>query len=528
MSRVAIIDFGSQFTQLLARRIRDLNIYSEIFLPNVAFDLIKGVDAFILSGGPRSVPNSGGIPKIVHDILQFNEKTSIPVLGICYGLQILSNYFESDVVSNCNKEFGKTILNIIKNSKIIENIWESGDQACVWMSHADSVYNVPRGFEVIAYSVLNNSIAMVANEQRRIYGMQFHPEVYHTPDGINLLANFLDIAGCKKDWTVTSFIDDQQDAIKKQIGNKKVIAALSGGVDSSVAAALTYKAIGNQLHCVFINNGLLRYNEVEKVKQLFINELKIPVTIVDKSAVFLNRLKSITDPERKRKIIGETFIEIFEEEASKLEGIEFLMQGTIYPDVVESGGSGSIAKESVVIKSHHNVGGLPKTMKFKLVEPLKYLFKDEVRILGRNLGISTEILMRHPFPGPGLAVRIIGEITEEKVRMLQAADDIYINLIKKYELYDIIWQAFVVLLPVKTVGVMGDRRTYGHACVLRAVNSHDGMTAESFPFCMDEETQWKFFKCIQEASNAIINSVNGINRVAYDITSKPPATIEWE
>ncbi|QGR02162.1 glutamine-hydrolyzing GMP synthase [Ehrlichia ruminantium] len=528
MSRVAIIDFGSQFTQLLARRIRDLNVYSEIFPPNVKFDLIKESDAFILSGGPRSVSGSVEIPEIVQDILQFNEKTSVPVLGICYGLQILSNYFESDVVSNYNKEFGKTTLNIIKNSKITENIWQLGDQACVWMSHADSVYNVPRGFEVIAYSVLNNSIAMIANDRRKIYGMQFHPEVYHTPAGVNLLANFLDIANCQKNWTVTSFIDDQQGAIRKQVGSKKVIAALSGGVDSSVAAVLTYRAIGEQLHCIFIDNGLLRCNEVEKVKQLFVNKLRIPVTIVDKSAIFLDRLKSVTDPERKRKIIGETFIEIFEEEANKLVEVEFLMQGTIYPDVVESGGRGSTARESVVIKSHHNVGGLPEIMKLKLIEPLKFLFKDEVRILGRNLGISSEILMRHPFPGPGLAVRIIGEITHEKIKMLQAADDIYINLIKKYDLYDVIWQAFVVLLPVRTIGVMGDSRTYGYACILRAVNSHDGMTAESFPFCMDEDTQWKFFKCIQEASNAIINNIDGINRVAYDITSKPPATIEWE
>ena len=526
MSKVAIIDFGSQFTQLLARRIRDLNVYSEIFAHDVKFDNVKDSKAFILSGGPESVSDLTKTPKIVQDIMEFNEKTSVPVLGVCYGLQLLSDYFKSAVVSGCSKEFGKVTLDVVKESALTKNVWKIGDQVYVWMSHADSVYNVPYGFEVIAYSMLNNAIAMISNEKRRIYGVQFHPEVYHTPDGTNLLHNFIKIANCEENWTVTSFLDDQRNLIKKQVGSKKVIAAISGGVDSSVAAALTYRAIGDQLYCIFIDNGLLRYNEAEKIKQLFIDKFQIPVTMIDRSALFLSRLQSITDPEQKRKIIGETFIEIFEEEASKIGAVEFLMQGTIYPDVIESGGS--VGKKSVTIKSHHNVGGLPDVMKLGLVEPLRLLFKDEVRLLGKELGISDEILMRHPFPGPGLAIRIIGEVTQEKVEMLQAADNIYIDLIKKYNLYNLIWQAFAVLLPIKTVGVMGDSRTYGYTCALRAVTSSDGMTAESFPFSMDLETKLIFYEFLQEVSNAIVNNVQGINRVVYDTTSKPPATIEWE
>ncbi|RZB12548.1 glutamine-hydrolyzing GMP synthase [Ehrlichia minasensis] len=526
MSKVAIIDFGSQFTQLLARRIRELNVYSEIFTPDVEFDLIRDSEAFILSGGPKSVADLQEIPKVVHNIIELNKKSSVPVLGICYGLQLLSNYFNSAIVSGCSKEFGKATLNIIKASEITKNVWEVGRKVDVWMSHADSVYNVPHGFEVIAYSVLKNVIAMVCNEERKIYGMQFHPEVYHTTDGIALLNNFIRIAGCKNNWTMTSFLDEQQHIIRKQVGDKKVIAAISGGVDSSVAAALTYRAIGDQLHCIFIDNGLLRYNEAEKISQLLVNQFQMPITIVDKSSLFLDKLRHITDPEKKRKIIGETFIAVFEEEANKIGGVEFLMQGTIYPDVVESGGT--IGKESATIKSHHNVGGLPDVMKLNLVEPLRLLFKDEVRLLGKELGISDEILMRHPFPGPGLAIRIIGEITQEKIKMLQAADDIYINLIKKYNLYNVIWQAFAVILPVKTVGVMGDSRTYGYTCALRAVTSSDGMTADCFPFGVDIETKLIFYEFLQEVSNAIVNNVEGINRVVYDTTSKPPATIEWE
>ena len=526
MSEIAIIDFGSQFTQLLARRIRDLNVYSEIFAHDVEFDAIKNSKAFILSGGPESVSALTKPPKIVQDIMEFNEKTSVPVLGICYGLQILSNYFKSTIVSDSSKEFGKVTIDVIKESALTKGTWEIGDQVYVWMSHTDSVYDVPYGFEVIAYSVLNNAIAVISNEKRRIYGVQFHPEVYHTPDGTSLLDNFIKIANCEKNWTMLSFLDDQKAIIKKQVGDKKVIAAISGGVDSSVAAALTYRAIGNQLRCIFIDNGLLRYNEAEKIQQLFISKFQIPVTVVDKSELFLNKLQSITDPEQKRKIIGETFIEVFEKEASKIGGVEFLMQGTIYPDVIESGGPSG--KKSVTIKSHHNVGGLPTVMKLELIEPLRLLFKDEVRSLGKKLGISDEILMRHPFPGPGLAIRIIGEVTKEKVKMLQAVDDIYIDLIKKYNLYDLIWQAFAVLLPIKTVGVMGDSRTYGYTCALRAVTSSDGMTAESFPFSMDLDTKLAFYDFLQDVSNSIVNNVNGVNRVVYDTTSKPPATIEWE
>ncbi|QXK92269.1 glutamine-hydrolyzing GMP synthase [Neoehrlichia mikurensis] len=523
MSKVAIIDFGSQVTQLIARRIREFNVYSEVFCYDDYCNVnIKNFNAFILSGGPGSICNLSEIPKIVLDILALNEKTCVPILGICYGVQILGLCFNSLLVSDC-KEFGKTRIQVVRESMITKEVWNLNDKVDVWMSHSDSLSTIPQGFEVIAYSVPDNVIAMISNEERKIYGMQFHPEVTHTFHGMKLFDNFLKIAQCTRNWTIASFLEKQKNAIKNNVGDKKVIAAISGGVDSSVAAVLLHRAIKNQLHCVFIDNGLLRKDESSKVRSIFTNILDIPICFLDKSELFLSRLSGITDPEKKRKIIGNTFIEVFESYAKEIGDVDFLMQGTIYPDVIESG-----TAKSAKIKSHHNVGGLPEKMNLLLVEPLKYLFKDEVRLLGRELGISEEVLMRHPFPGPGLSIRIIGEVTCEKVHILQNIDDIYVNLLKEYELYDSIWQAFAVLLPLKTVGVMGDSRTYSYACALRAVTSDDGMSANSFPFDEGDSNKLKFCNFLQKVSNTIINNVKEVNRVMYDITSKPPSTIEWE
>ncbi|WCR53623.1 MAG: GMP synthase [glutamine-hydrolyzing] [Wolbachia endosymbiont of Ctenocephalides orientis wCori] len=523
MSAIAIIDFGSQFTQLIAKQIREMGVYSEIFSDKVDFETISKFNGFILSGGPQSVNGSGSEKAgIMHDIIKLNEVKNVPILGICYGQQLICHYFGAKVKECFKQEFGKTKIKVLKESPIIKDVWDNNSEADVLMNHADSVDSIPQGFTVIASSVINQTIAVIANEERKIYCTQFHPEVKHTENGSKLLSNFLSIANYERDWTMKSFIEEQKEKIRSLVEGKKVIAAVSGGVDSSVAAALTYRAIGEQLHCIFIDTGLLRKNQ----KQSTSNMLKdISIQYIDRSDFFLSKLKGITDPEEKRKIIGNTFIEVFEEEAKKIEGVDFLMQGTIYSDVIESGHASGNAS---TIKSHHNVGGLPETMNLKLLEPLRYLFKDEVRKLGKEMGLSDEIIYQHPFPGPALAVRIIGEVDKEKVKTLQEVDEIYITMMKNYELYDKIWQAFAVLLPIKTVGVMGDSRTYGYVCALRAVTSSDGMTADAFPFESKSQHSVKFWDFLQNVSNAIVNKVPGVNRVVYDITSKPPATIEWE
>ncbi|WP_168464102.1 glutamine-hydrolyzing GMP synthase [Wolbachia endosymbiont of Ctenocephalides felis wCfeT] len=521
MSAIAIIDFGSQFTQLIARQIREMGVYCEIFSDNVNFETISKFNGFILSGGPQSV-NADKDGGIAYEIIKLNETANVPILGICYGQQLICHYFGAKVKEDFNQEFGKTKIKILQDSSIIKDVWDVNSEVDVLMSHSDSVDTIPEGFTVIASGVINHTIAIIVNEQRKIYCTQFHPEVKHTINGSKLLSNFLDIVNCERNWTMKSFIDEQKEKIKNLLGNKKVIAAVSGGVDSSVAAALMNKAIGNQLNCIFIDTGLLRKNQRQAIAAMLKD---ISMNYIDKSDLFLQRLKGVTDPEEKRKIIGNTFIEVFEEEANKIGDVDFLMQGTIYSDVVESGhASGNTS----TIKSHHNVGGLPEKMNLKLIEPLRYLFKDEVRKLGKEIGLSDEIIFQHPFPGPGLAVRIIGDITEEKVKILQEVDEIYINTMKNYNLYDKIWQAFAVLLPIKTVGVMGDGRTYGHVCALRAVTSSDGMTADAFPF--EDKSQYAsvFWDFLQNVNSIIVNNVSGVNRIVYDITSKPPATIEWE
>ncbi|UQD54304.1 glutamine-hydrolyzing GMP synthase [Anaplasma phagocytophilum] len=529
MLTIAIIDFGSQVTQLIARRVRELGVYSEVFSVDTDFPALlaqgKKIAAFILSGGPNSVSELQNIPKVVADVLEINLKTGTPIMGICYGFQLLAHSFSSTVESDKAREYGHAQLQIVGESAITKGIWSVGQTACVWMSHSDSVVdNVPQGFNIVARSMNTQAIAFISNEERKIYGLQFHPEVSHTPEGRDILNSFLTTVGCARNWTVSSFLNTQIDDIRRTVGDGVVVAAISGGVDSSVASVLLHRAIGDQLKCVFVDTGLLRKGEVETVREFFVDKLKMSVSIVSAASLFIERLRGVVDPEEKRKIIGNTFIEVFEQEAKKLGDAQFLMQGTIYPDVIESGASGS----GVKIKSHHNVGGLPENMNLSLVEPLRCLFKDEVRALGSELGLPDVILNRHPFPGPGLAVRIIGEVTEEKLQLLQEIDNIYISMLYESGLYHDIWQAFSVLIPARTVGVMGDSRTYGHVCCLRAVTSSDGMTADCFPFGEDKEKQLKFLEFLQKVSVAIVGSLPRVNRVVYDVTSKPPATIEWE
>lgn len=511
---VLILDFGSQVTQLIARRVRENGVYCEIHPFNKAEQALASLNprAIILSGGPASVTASDG-PKAPDSIFDL----SIPILGICYGQQTMCTQLGGTVEPSDEKEFGRAELEITSDCALFEGLWQVGERHQVWMSHSDTVFALPDGFHVVGVSE-NAPYAAIADDDRKFYAVQFHPEVVHTPGGAALLKNFTHrVAGCSGDWTMAAFRQREIAKIRDQVGDGHVICGLSGGVDSSVAAVLIHEAIGHQLHCVFVDNGLLREGEAEQVVTVFRDHYNIPLVHHDAVDLFVGKLNGITDPEQKRKIIGATFIDVFEEEAEKLGGAEFLAQGTLYPDVIES--VSFFGGPSVTIKSHHNVGGLPERMNMSLVEPLRELFKDEVRDLGRELGLPEELVGRHPFPGPGLAIRMPGEITEERLAILRRADAIYIDEIRKAGLYDKIWQAFAVLLPVKTVGVMGDSRSYDYACALRAVTSTDGMTADSYPF------EHVF---LSRVATRIINEVRGINRVTYDVTSKPPGTIEWE
>ena len=516
---VLIIDFGSQVTQLIARRIREAGVYCEIHPfqhAEAAFQALRP-KAVVLSGGPASVPAEGSprAPQIVFE-------AGIPVLGICYGQQTMAQQLGGHVEAGHAAEFGRAVITIEGKSALFEGIWPAGTRHTVWMSHGDRVTALPQGFTVKATSE-NAPFAVASDEERRFYSVMFHPEVVHTPDGAKLLQNFVHrIAGLKSDWTMAAYRAEMIAKIKTQVGKDRVICGLSGGVDSAVAAVLIHEAIGDQLTCVFVDHGLMRKGEAEQVVTLFRDSYNIPLVHVEAAKLFLDGLAGASDPEIKRKTIGKLFIDVFDAEAAKIAAgggapVKFLAQGTLYPDVIES--VSFTGGPSVTIKSHHNVGGLPERMNMKLVEPLRELFKDEVRALGRELGLPEAFVGRHPFPGPGLAIRCPGEVTPEKLDILRNADAIYLEEIRNAGLYDAIWQAFAVLLPVKTVGVMGDGRTYDHVLALRAVTSVDGMTADFYPFDMN---------FLGRAATRIINEVKGVNRVVYDVTSKPPGTIEWE
>ncbi|PKL83461.1 MAG: GMP synthase (glutamine-hydrolyzing) [Ignavibacteriae bacterium HGW-Ignavibacteriae-3] len=508
--KILILDFGSQYTQLIARRIRESKVYSEIHPHTYSLeDITKEKPAgIILSGGPMSV-NEAGSPSISKDIFELG----IPVLGICYGLQLIAKTLGGKVEPAADREYGKAHLNVLEDDSLFTAV---DDGSVIWMSHGDYVTKLPAGFYVTAKTE-NSPLCAISNPGKKIYGIQFHPEVSHTEFGKRILDNFLfDVCGCKADWTSENFINFTTDEVTGKVGSNKVICALSGGVDSSVAAVLIHKAIGEQLVCIHVDHGMMRKNESAVIEKMFSDNYNMYVDYIDASSLFLERLAGVTDPEVKRKIIGNTFIEVFEAEAKKFSDAQFLVQGTLYPDVIESV---SVKGASVTIKTHHNVGGLPERMNLKLIEPFRELFKDEVRKIGRELGLPEIFIRRHPFPGPGLAVRVLGEITKERLDILREADDIFISELDNHGIYDNIWQAFAVLLPIQTVGVMGDTRTYENVIALRAVTSTDGMTADWFRFD---------HSFLETVSNKIIRSVRGVNRVVYDISSKPPATIEWE
>jgi GMP synthase (glutamine-hydrolysing) len=506
--QILILDFGSQYTQLIARRVRELNVYCEIHPFNKIPTITPGIKGVILSGSPCSVRDEGA-PMV--DIKQFENK--VPVLGVCYGAQLIAHTGGGSVLPSHHREYGRAKLTTVDHhSNLLKEI--SLDTQ-VWMSHADTIASVPDNFEVIA-STTSVAVAAYRIRNKEVYGIQFHPEVTHTIEGKNLLRNFVvHICGCTQDWTPDQFVESSIAELKQKLGNDKVVMALSGGVDSTVAATLIHKAIGKNLHCIFVDNGLLRKNEYEQVLTSY-NGMGLNIKGIDAKQKFYTALNGLTDPEDKRKAIGRTFIEVFDEESHKITDVKWLGQGTIYPDIIESV---SVKGPSVTIKSHHNVGGLPAKMKLKVVEPLNTLFKDEVRIIGKTLGIDPAILGRHPFPGPGLGIRILGDITPEKVRILQEVDNIFISGLKQHGLYEKVWQAGAILTPLQSVGVMGDERTYERVVSLRAVTSTDGMTAD-----------WAHlpYEFLAEVSSDIINKVKGVNRVVYDISSKPPATIEWE
>lgn len=511
---ILIVDFGSQVTQLIARRVREAGVYSEIAPFSRALEACARLQprGIILSGGPASVTTADS-PRAPVELFE----AGVPVLGICYGQQVMAEQLGGRVINGDHSEFGRAFIEVTDACRLFDGLWAVGETHQVWMSHGDKVEALPPGFSIVARSP-GAPFAATADEERRFYGVQFHPEVVHTPDGARLIANFVrHVCGLAGDWSMAEFRAAKIAEIRTQVGSGRVICGLSGGVDSSVAAVLIHEAIGDQLTCVFVDHGLMRLGEAEQVVSLFRGAYNIPLVHVQAEELFLSGLQGLDDPEAKRKFIGKTFIDVFEEEARKIGGADFLAQGTLYPDVIES--VSFTGGPSVTIKSHHNVGGLPERMNMQLVEPLRELFKDEVRALGRELGLPEAFVGRHPFPGPGLAIRIPGSVTKEKCDILRKADAIYLEEIRNAGLYDAIWQAFAVLLPVRTVGVMGDGRTYEYVCGLRAVTSTDGMTADVYPFDP---------AFLSRVATRIVNEVRGINRVVYDYTSKPPGTIEWE